>query len=48
MWNGENLLADLKLEDGAGFRNVVRMTASDFEMLLQIIGCKTAQTDTKY
>jgi hypothetical protein len=24
------------------------MTASDFEMLLQIIGCKTAQTDTKY
>jgi hypothetical protein len=29
-------LADLKLEDGAGFRNFVRMTPSDFEILLQI------------
>jgi hypothetical protein len=38
-WYGENILAYLKLEDGAGFRNFVRMTVSDFEILLQIISC---------
>jgi hypothetical protein len=44
---GENL-AYLKLEDGAGFRNFVRMTLSDFEILLQIIGSKISGTETKY
>jgi hypothetical protein len=47
-WNGENLLANLKLDDGAGFRNFVRLTPSDIERLQQVIGCKTAQTKTKY
>jgi hypothetical protein len=40
-------LADLKLEAGAGFRNVVRMTPV-FEILLQIIGSKILGTETKY
>jgi hypothetical protein len=48
MWNGEKLLAVMKLEDGAVFRNFVRMSPSDFEMLWQIIGCKTAQTKRQY
>jgi hypothetical protein len=45
---GENLLADLKLENGAVFRNFVRMTPSDFEIVLQIIGSKISGTDAKY
>jgi hypothetical protein len=45
MWNAENVLTDLKLEDGAGFKNFVRMT---FWNAGQIIGYKIAQTDTKY
>lgn len=42
MWCGGNLLEDLELESvaGAHFRNFVRMTPSDFEELLQMIGCK--------
>jgi hypothetical protein len=32
------LLGDLKLKEWAGFRNSVRMTPSNFEMLLQIRG----------
>jgi hypothetical protein len=35
---GDNLSTDLKVEDGAGFRNVVRMTRTDSEVLLQMIG----------
>jgi hypothetical protein len=30
-------LADLNTEDGADFRNVVRITSTDFEVLLQMI-----------
>jgi hypothetical protein len=41
-------LADMKIEDGAVFRNFVRMTTSDFEILRQIIGCKIAQTKRQY
>jgi hypothetical protein len=37
--HGDNLLADLKVEDGAGFRNFVRMTLADAEVSLQMIGC---------
>jgi hypothetical protein len=33
-------LADLKVEGGAGCRNFVRMTSTDFEMLLLATGCK--------
>jgi hypothetical protein len=44
----ENLLADWKPEDGAGFRNFFRMTPSDFEILLQVIGSRISGTGTKY
>jgi hypothetical protein len=37
---GVNLLSDFKVEDGAGFRNFVRMSPIDFEVLLQMVGCK--------
>lgn len=47
-WYGENRLADLNLQDGAGFRNFVRMTPYDFEKSLQIIRCKISWTDTQY
>jgi hypothetical protein len=33
----DNLLADLKVEDEAGFRNFVRMTPTDFEVLQEMI-----------
>lgn len=45
---GENLLADLNLQDRAGFRNFVRMTPYDFKKLLQIIRCEISRTDTHY
>jgi len=32
---GQNLLCELRVEDGSGFRNYVRMTKSDFEVLFQ-------------
>jgi hypothetical protein len=41
-------LADLKLEEGAGFKNFVRMTPSDFEILPPTIGSKISGTETKY
>jgi hypothetical protein len=41
---GGNLLADLKLEVGACFR----MTPSEFEVLLQMIGCKMPSANTTY
>jgi hypothetical protein len=45
---GENLLADLNLQDAAGFRNFVRMTPHDFKKSLQIIRCKISRTYTQY
>jgi hypothetical protein len=35
-------LADLKINYGAGFRDYVRMTGTDSEVLLQIIACSTS------
>lgn len=45
---GGNLLADLKLEVGACFRHSFRMTPSEFEVLLQMIGCKMPSANTTY
>jgi hypothetical protein len=36
------------MEDGSGFRNFERMTASDFELLATIIGFKVPGQDTDY
>lgn len=41
-------MAGLSPQDGAGFRNFVRMTPYDFEKSLQIIHCKISRTDTQY
>ena len=35
--HAKNLLNDFKLEDGQGFRNFLRMTPPDFELLLNMI-----------
>jgi hypothetical protein len=42
------LLAELSMEDGNGFRNFTRMTASDFEFLITIIGSKVSRQNTNY
>ena len=33
-----NIIQELKIEDGTGFRNMFRMTESDFDKILQHIG----------
>jgi hypothetical protein len=46
--HGQNLLRELNTEDGSGFRNFVRMTKRDVEILLQKIGPIIQMKDTKY
>jgi hypothetical protein len=46
--HGQNLLRELNIEDGSGFRNFVSMLKNDFEILLQKIGPITERKDTKY
>jgi hypothetical protein len=46
--HGNILLSELNKEDGSGFRNFVRMTKSDFEILLQKIGPRIQKKDTKF
>lgn len=43
-----NLLHELRLEDGSGFRNFVRMTAVDFEELLRMVAPSICKMDTKF
>jgi hypothetical protein len=45
---GLSLLANLSMEDGSGFRNFARMTASHFELLVIIIGSRVSRQDTNY
>jgi hypothetical protein len=45
---GLSLLANLSMEDGRGFRNLTRMTASDFELLMTIIGSKVSRQNSNY
>jgi hypothetical protein len=46
--HGQNILRELHIEDGSGFRNFVRMTKSDFEIFLQKIGPIIQRKVTKY
>jgi hypothetical protein len=46
--HGQNLLRELNIEDGSGFRNFVRITKSDFGILFQTIGPIIQRKDTKY
>lgn len=45
---GINLMNELMLEDGSGFRNFTRMSSSDFEIILQKVGPKISKLDTRY
>lgn len=42
------LTAELRMEDHQQFRNFIRMTATDFEHLLQGIATKIKKNDTKF
>jgi hypothetical protein len=46
--HGQNLLRELNIEDGSGSRSFVRMTKSDFEILLKKIGPIIQWKYTKY
>jgi hypothetical protein len=46
--NWLDLLDTLKLEDGSGFRNFIRMTPTDFDCLLKMIGGKISKQNTRF
>ena len=46
--HGYNLLCKLHVQDGSGFRNFVRMTKSDFEILLQKFDNRIRRKGTKF
>lgn len=43
-----SLLTDLRMEDASGFKNFTRMSATDFEFLLNLIGARLTRQDTNY
>jgi hypothetical protein len=43
-----NLLKKLKLEDVMGLRNFTKMTPSNFEELLEMVGGKISKCDTRF
>ncbi|KAK9744033.1 hypothetical protein QE152_g8135 [Popillia japonica] len=45
---GDNLMAELLLNDGSSFRNFVRLTKSDFEEVLCLVGPKIFKKNTNY
>ena len=45
---GTTLLNKLKMEDAMGFRNFTRLTPTDFEELLLMVGGKISKQDTKF
>jgi len=46
--HGNSLVLELRKEDSSGFRDFVRMTKSDFDILLQKIGPRIQRKDTKF
>jgi hypothetical protein len=42
-----NIVGDVRMDSYAFFRNFTRMTASDFELLLQLIGLRVKKQDTR-
>ena len=46
-FHGNLLLAELRV-DGAGFTNFLRMSTTDFEILLGMVAPKISRKDTKY
>lgn len=45
---GHDLLDTLKLEDGMGFRNFLRMSPVDFEFLLEMVGPHISKKETNF
>lgn len=45
---GMNLLEKLRLEDAMGFRNFTRLTPTDFEELLLMVGERISKKDTRF
>lgn len=45
---GDNLMAELLLNDGSSFRNFVRLTKSDFEEVLCLVAPKIIKKNTNY
>ena len=45
---GNSLRREFNIQDGSGFRNIFRMTKSDFEIFIQAIGHRTQKKDTKF
>lgn len=47
-YSGSHLLTDLKVDDAAGFKIFCRMSVTDFEYLLNLVGPKIAKRNTNY
>lgn len=45
-YSGSHLLTDLKVDDAAGFKIFCRMSVTDFEYLLNLVGPKIAKRNT--
>jgi hypothetical protein len=43
-----NIVGDVGMDSCSFFRNFTRMTASDFELLLQLIGLRVKKQDTNW
>jgi hypothetical protein len=46
VYSGTSLMTDLGMEDSSGLKSFCRMSASDFEYLLTVIGPKISKRDT--
>ena len=49
VYSGTSLLADLKFQEVSGqYKNFTRMTAADFELLINLVGPKIVKMDTRF
>jgi hypothetical protein len=49
VYSGTSLLADLKFQEVSGqYKNFTRMTAADFELLINLVGPKIVKMNTRF
>ena len=49
VYSGTSLLADLKFQEVSGqYKHFTRMTAADFELLINLVGPKIVKMDTRF
>ena len=49
VYSGTSLLADLKFQEVSGqYKHFTRMTAADFELLINLVGQKIVKIDTRF